>query len=103
MDLLTVLVHELGHILGRGDSTGIDVMADSLPLSVRRLPTAGAAGGLVEEVTPAFTLPPGRSVTVTVDVQIASPFPVEIGQISTQGSAVATGITALLSDDPSSR
>jgi len=45
-DLLTTLAHELGHILGRDDDhttdpyTG-DVMADALPLGVRRINLGG--------------------------------------------------------------
>jgi hypothetical protein len=47
VDLLSVLVHELGHILGLSDESEADpfaasnVMADSLPLGVRRSPLDG--------------------------------------------------------------
>src|SRR6185369_7400453 len=42
VDLLTVLAHEMGHILGRDDDHETDpmtgnVMADVLPLGVRRI------------------------------------------------------------------
>ena len=52
IDLLTAVVHELGHILGLDDHEGSDAMHWQLPVGVRRLPTldasvprmAGAAG-----------------------------------------------------------
>jgi hypothetical protein len=43
MDLLTVLEHEVGHLLGREhEETG--VMADTLEPGIRRIPTAGEVG-----------------------------------------------------------
>ncbi|MCI0682547.1 MAG: Ig-like domain-containing protein [Gemmataceae bacterium] len=40
VDLLTVLAHELGHVLGLDDNEpGGDLMAGTVPLGVRRLPT----------------------------------------------------------------
>jgi hypothetical protein len=45
MDLLSVLTHELGHVLGLGDSAnGRDVMGETLSPGVRRLPTASDLG-----------------------------------------------------------
>ena len=38
MDLLTVVMHELGHVLGRPHEDGAGVMAEALPTGVRRLP-----------------------------------------------------------------
>jgi hypothetical protein len=42
VDLLTVLEHELGHVLGLRDNSGSDLMAAALGLGVRRLPDAGS-------------------------------------------------------------
>jgi hypothetical protein len=50
MDLLTVLMHEMGHLLGL-DRDAAGVMQDTLPTGTRRLPTAEEVGA----VTP---LPP---------------------------------------------
>ncbi len=41
VDLLTVLEHELGHVLGLSDDSGTDLMATTLGLGVRRLPGPG--------------------------------------------------------------
>ncbi len=40
MDLLTVVAHELGHLLGLGDDAGDDLMGEYLPAGTRRLPAA---------------------------------------------------------------
>jgi hypothetical protein len=46
MDLLSVVTHELGHVLGLGDSANLgDVMGEALSPGVRRLPTASDLGG----------------------------------------------------------
>jgi hypothetical protein len=51
MDLLSVLTHELGHVLGLADSTnGRDVMGEALPPGVRRLPTANDLPGMTHAV-----------------------------------------------------
>jgi hypothetical protein len=45
MDLLTVVAHELGHVLGLDDNhTAGDLMNEFLPLDVRRLPAPGDLG-----------------------------------------------------------
>ncbi len=40
MDLLTAVMHELGHVLGKGHADQPDLMADTLATGVRRRPTA---------------------------------------------------------------
>ncbi len=51
VDLLTVLTHELGHLVGHseifGDSN--DVMGIALPVGVRRLPISGVSAGLFHD------------------------------------------------------
>jgi hypothetical protein len=53
MDLLTVVSHELGHLLGLDDldtgEHGHDVMADHLSAGVRRLPSPDALDLLMEQ------------------------------------------------------
>jgi len=56
-DLLTVLTHEIGHVLGRPDDAGGravtgNVMADHLPLGVRRINLGGTAGRSVPHPGP---------------------------------------------------
>ena len=49
MDLLTVVMHEMGHVLGLDDTHGSgnvnDLMYESLGSGIRRLPTAAPADG----------------------------------------------------------
>ena len=103
IDLLTTLVHEMLHGLGYPDLDPSlhphDVMAGSLPRGTRRLTNAGP--GPTNVIAPAFTLPPGRSVTITLDATIAKPFPFGVGQVSLQASISADGLATVLSDDPS--
>src|SRR5262249_27175857 len=51
IDLLTVLSHELGHVVGLGDldpaSHPYEIMTGSLPAGVRRLPVRPRAGATV--------------------------------------------------------
>jgi hypothetical protein len=44
-DLLTVVLHELGHLAGRGDNRGSDLMAEALPAGVRRTDALDAVFG----------------------------------------------------------
>ncbi len=103
IDLLTTLVHEMLHGLGHADLDPAlhpdDVMAGSLPRGTRRLTTTGQAATNV--VAPAFTLPAGRSVTITLDATINKPFPFGVGQVSLQASISADALATVLSDDPS--
>ena len=44
IDLLTVLVHEIGHVLGYGHDSGLPVMAEVLAAGQRQLPGSGRGG-----------------------------------------------------------
>ena len=74
-------------------------MAGSLPRGTRRLTSTGG-GASTNVLAPSFTLPAGRSVTISLDALINKPFPVGIGQVSLQASISATGLPAIVSDDP---
>jgi hypothetical protein len=51
-DLLTAVVHELGHILGLDDHDGRDAMGAMLPLGTRRLPNLEASIALRTSLSP---------------------------------------------------
>src|SRR5262249_31345446 len=99
MDLLTVVMHELGHVLGYDDlpvaSHPNDLMAENIPTGVRRVP--GGLAHVSSQVTGAApqaasfpltigTLPAGKSVTITFDVTINSSLPSSVTQVVNQGS-----------------
>jgi hypothetical protein len=46
------------------------------------------------------SIPAGKKVTIVFDVAIANPLPVGVDQLSNQGSVSASGVTAVLTDDP---
>ena len=50
IDLLTVLDHELGHVLGLDDTAADDLMAATLGVSNRRLPTAAEVDAMFAEM-----------------------------------------------------
>jgi hypothetical protein len=105
-DLLTVVMHELGHVLGRDDlgpgSDPDDLMAAALPTGTRRSPT-------VTDLDPADTLLPpagGRVDTVAVPGS-AFAAPEFVGAASTVPDAPgagpvarAAGLTAILTGGP---
>ena len=108
IDLLTVLVHEIGHVLGRPDveakAGSDDIMAGTLARGVRRGPVASRRTELLPTEaprTPAFTLPAGRTATVSFDAGIDVPFKAPIGRVSAQARITGDAVSTVLSDDPS--
>lgn len=115
VDLLSALLHEMGHILGLPDlyepKDRGDVMFGFLTRGERRLPRPGQAGSAMPPaparpqplaaplVVP--TLPAGKSVVVTYSVQIAAAgvFPPSAGSISSQGTVTADGGLSLSTAD----
>ncbi|HWQ11706.1 MAG TPA: Ig-like domain-containing protein, partial [Roseiflexaceae bacterium] len=105
VDLLTAVLHELGHVLGRTHTTHASaLMASELPTGVRRTPEA-AAGKVATAAVASIaigTLPAGKRVRVTFDVTIANPLPAGASQLSAQGTVSGTGFASVLTDDPDS-
>ena len=108
IDLLTVLVHEIGHVLGRPDveakAGSDDIMAGTLARGVRRGPMASRRTQLLPTEaprTPSFTLPAGRTATVSFDAGIDVPFKAPIGQVSAQATITGDAVSTVRSDDPS--
>jgi len=127
MDLLTTVMHEMGHLLGRSDLHDLGqahtLMADSLLLGTRRLPAAASSiihptrigvghFGLARPVTsPLFsgenisitigTLPAGEVITVTFAVTISNPLtsPPTATSVSNQGT-VSWSSGSTVTDDP---
>jgi hypothetical protein len=84
MDLLTVVEHELGHVLGLGDldphAVPHDLLTETLAPGVRRLPTPAAEGAAPPPVRPPEALPspsvlaaPPAPLTVTLPAAPAAP------------------------------
>ncbi|MEN3369734.1 MAG: hypothetical protein V7609_1877 [Verrucomicrobiota bacterium] len=121
IDLLTTILHEMGHALGLPDTYDAKdrdkVMYGFLTTGERRVPAAGDAvgakpGELVgphylgpPAVANAYTIgdiPPGKTVVVTFSVQVENPLvPANTTQISNQGTVKGTNLAAdVLTDDP---
>ena len=115
MDLLTALMHEMGHMLGKPDlapaSSPGDLMAETLPVGVRRGPIAIAASSTqsaaLETALPAGesltvrigTLPGGKTVTVTYQVTITEPL-TGLTELVSQNVVSGSNFAPLLTDDP---
>jgi hypothetical protein len=81
VDLLTVVTHELGHVLGIAElSNPNDVMSQDLALGVRKMPTAADVAEAGLQIVAAPTFPAVNSV-LAADVRHMSQF----GQISASG------------------
>ena len=116
MDLLTAVMHEMGHALGLDDSyveqDRDSLMYGFLTMGERRLPTqrdaaaARASGGALHAYARSHflsspltigTLAPGKSVTVKFQATIASP---TATQITNQGTVSGSNFCNVLTDDP---
>ncbi len=100
IDLLTTVMHEMGHALGLGDLRGVDqLMNATIPAGTRRLPTVGLANGVVPDddaeteyigaPVDLSTLNPGQSVTLTFEVTVNDPVPTGITQLINQATVTA--------------
>ena len=109
-DLLTTVVHEMGHVLGLADlSTGNNVMSGVLTPGERRLPTVGQAtdaepGGVtsteyIGSPQDLGTLPAGKTLTIVFQAIIDTLTATQT-QISNQGMVTADGGISVLTDDP---
>jgi uncharacterized repeat protein (TIGR01451 family) len=112
LDLLTAVLHEMGHALGIDDTYAIadagNVMYGFLTLGTRRLPAAGQAAGAIPdgEDAPDYvfspitigTLPPQKSVTIVFDATVNSPAAAGVDSVSIQGTVTGTGINVLTND-----
>jgi hypothetical protein len=80
------------------NANAITATADRLAPSTQVAPPAAPQAGTVSANI--VTLPFGKHVTILFDVLIANALPIGISDISNQGSVTATGIAAVLTDDP---
>lgn len=112
VDLLTTVMHEMGHIVGLEDSyvnqNRNDLMFGYVTLGERRVPTHGEADGAIPgsndgvdfAVLPLTigTLPAGKSVTVTFQATINNP--TSAATVSNQGTVSGSNFASVLTDDP---
>jgi hypothetical protein len=83
MDLLTVVMHELGHVLGYGESPhGHDLMTEALGLGVRRLPSAEDVAAILHE-------------PFAADLALSLPLPVGLSLVGASGRPEATPAASL--------
>ena len=112
IDLLTAVMHEMGHALGLDDCYGLhdrdSIMFGHLAAGERRLPASGEANGAKPSLSGVThflsapvsigTLPAGKSVTITFQVAVNGS--TTAGSIVNQGAVTADGGINVLTDDP---
>jgi hypothetical protein len=76
MDLLSTVLHELGHTMGFTESQGDDVMNSVLPAGVRRLPEAvpvpTAEAGVISNIPLVAAVAPGLTATLSDRAPVTS-------------------------------
>lgn len=114
IDLLTTVLHEMGHAAGLTDAyearSRDNLMHGYLTVGERRLPVRGQAVGAIPGTiqrtqfvfTPVSigTLPAGKSITVTFRVTINNPLPGGVCQLANQGEVAGSNFSSVLTDDP---
>jgi hypothetical protein len=112
VDLLTTLMHEMGHRLGLPDTYALrdrsSIMYGYLTRGERRLPAPNQARGAVlsTDETQRYlgatinigTLPAGKSVTIVGTVLVNDPANTQL--ISSQGTVSGGNFASVLTDDP---
>jgi hypothetical protein len=113
VDLLTVLMHELGHQIGLGDDyrsdDGVDVMYGFMDAGERRLPAAGEAAGasgqapasesfILSPVADIGTLPANKSVDIQYQATVNSFFNQVIAPLSNTATATGSNISDTVSN-----
>src|SRR5438477_3950740 len=117
VDLLTAIMHEMGHALGLPDTYDAKdrdkVMYGFLTNGERRVPAKGDATGVKPETHDAHDgphflaapvtigiIPQGKSVTVRYHANINNPIPSSASPISSQGTVSGSNFSNVLTDDP---
>lgn len=113
-DLLTAVMHELGHAAGFADSYEVaareSLMYGYLPVGERRLPTRETVSMATTDHGPDIrfigapiaigTLPPGKSITITFRAVVDPPPPGGLCQVANQGTVSGDNFAPVLTDDP---
>lgn len=113
VDLLTTLMHEMGHRLGLHDRYDLrdrdGIMFGFLGKGERRLPRKGEAAGIVpvsderaqylSSPLTIGTIPPGKSITVTF-VATVNTSPTTFTSVSSQGTVSGSNFANVLTNDP---
>jgi hypothetical protein len=103
VDLLTVLEHELGHVIGLSDNAQAgDLMDVTLGLGVRRAPTAADLTTIAQATSTAVTVPAADATArvLTSDGQRPQPLPLD-GSVSKAmvDAALASMLSAAAGND----